>query len=262
MQKFVQLCCIALTLFLIGSSCSKNNKDKTARVQVRLTDNPPANVKEVWVDVQQVEIIVNDGAPVLLPAAHPGLYNLLELTNGKDTLLADAVIPAGNISQIRLILGANNYIITNAGQKLELKTPSAQQSGLKVQVHQNVEGGILYRLVLDFDVARSLVEAGNSGNIILKPVLRLVSFLPSGGDLRGIVLPGTILSAVYAINGTDTVATAYTSLPSGGFYIKDIPAGNYQLSYVPADPLYHAVQKAVVITAGKVNVAETVVLVP
>ncbi len=240
------------------SSCSKTSKSGQAQLQVRLIDNPSPDVKEVWVDIQQVEVIVNGGAPVLLGGIHPGVYNLLELTNGKDTLLADAMIPAGMVSQVRLILGDNNYIVNKAGQTISLKTPSAQQSGLKVQIHQDLAGGILYRLTLDFDVARSIVVAGNSGNIILKPVLRVISFAPSGGDLRGVVVPGTALTAVMAIRGTDTVASTFTAIPGGNFLIKDIPAGNYTLSYVPVDTLYKPVQKSASIVLGQVTIADTV----
>ena len=71
----------------------------------------------------------------------------MDLTNGRDTLLAQATLPGGTISQIRLILGSNNFLVDNAGQKLALTTPSAQQSGLKVQVHQTISGGTLYRLI-------------------------------------------------------------------------------------------------------------------
>ncbi|HZK63329.1 MAG TPA: DUF4382 domain-containing protein [Puia sp.] len=109
-------------------------------------------------DIQKIQIIMGDSSdssnPVELNGAHPGLYNLFDLTNGKDTLLADATIPSGTISQIRLILGDNNYIVTDNGEKISLKTPSGQESGLKVQVHQEVTGGILYRLTLDFDAGR------------------------------------------------------------------------------------------------------------
>lgn len=182
------------TIFIF--SCQKNSGTADQpRLQLRLTDNPPIGIKEVWVDIQQVEIIVGDSLhPIALTGVHAGVYNLLDLTGGKDTLLADALIPAGTISQIRLILGDNNYIVTPTGEKIALKTPSAQQSGLKVQLHQEVSGGMLYRLVLDFDVARSLVFAGNSGNVILKPVLRILSFVPSGGNISGVVAPDSVLT--------------------------------------------------------------------
>lgn len=247
----------SLTLATLAS-CSKNSKNGQAQLQVRLIDNPSPDVKEVWVDIQQVEVIVDGAAPVLLGGVHPGLYNLLELTNGKDTLLANAMIPAGKISQIRLVLGDNNYVVNRAGQKISLKTPSAQQSGLKVQIHQELAGGILYRLTLDFDVARSIVVAGNSGNIILKPVLRVMSFAPSGGDLRGVVVPGSALTAVMAIKGTDTVASTFTTIPGGNYLIRDIPAGNYTILYLPADTVYKPVQKTATVLLGQVTIADTV----
>ena len=89
----------ALALIVL-SSCSKNQKssaDNTkASLQVRLTDGPDANVREVWVDIQQIEIIMSDTShPIILDGAHPGLYNLLDFSDGKDTILADATIPPG-----------------------------------------------------------------------------------------------------------------------------------------------------------------------
>jgi hypothetical protein len=62
-----------------------------------------------------------------------------------DTLLGDIELPAGKVSQLRLILGSNNSIKV-AGQVLllPLTTPSAQQSGLKVQIHTDLKEGITY----------------------------------------------------------------------------------------------------------------------
>ncbi|MFT3934166.1 MAG: DUF4382 domain-containing protein [Chitinophagaceae bacterium] len=252
---------IAATIMLFAFSCKKND-NSNAQLQIRLIDNPSVDVKAVYVDIKEVEIIANDAAPVTLAGIHAGVYNLMELTNGKDTLLADAVIPAGKLSQIRLILGDNNYIITNAGDKIALKTPSAQQSGLKVQVHETLTGGMLYRLVLDFDAARSIVGAGNSGQIILKPVLRILSFQPSGGNIKGVVLPGNIITAVYAIQGLDTVAATFSSIPSGNFFIRDIPAGNYQLSFISADATYLPAQINTSVILGQTTVTDTIRLHP
>jgi hypothetical protein len=256
--------------FLFGvivslSSCSKNQKSSngntTSRLQIGLTDSPDPSVKEVWVDVVQIEIIMGDSInPLILNGSHPGIYNLLALTNGKDTLLADATIPAGTISQIRLVLGDNNYIVTTTGEKIALKTPSAQESGLKVQIHQDVAGGILYRLTLDFDVARSIVFAGNSGQVLLKPVLRILSFLPSGGDIKGVVVPDSVGTFVFAIQGTDTVASTSTDITNGDFLIKDIPAGNYTVSFVPSDTTYRSVLVNSSVSLGQITILDTVEL--
>ena len=66
-----------------------------ARLQVRLTDSPDPNVKEVWVDIREVKIKMSDTSEITVGNAYPGLYNLMDLTNGKDTILADAEIPQG-----------------------------------------------------------------------------------------------------------------------------------------------------------------------
>lgn len=243
-------------------SCSKkgiNNTEKS-NVQIRLTDSPDPDVKEVWIDVKDVLINMGDSNWTSVADAHTGEYNLLDLTNGKDTMLADAQIPAGKISQIRLLLGDNNYIITNSGEKINLTTPSAQQSGLKVEVNEDVTGGQLYRLILDFDAGKSIVKAGNSGKYILKPVIRVISFVPSGGDLKGVVLPDSVRTAIYAIKGMDTIASTYTDTINGNYFFKDIPAGSYSLSYLPEDTSFKSAQQNVSVVLGQTSVADTIVL--
>jgi Domain of unknown function (DUF4382) len=255
------LALVTFSIFIF--SCQKNSsssKNSQPRLQVRLTDNPDPNVKEVWVDIKEVKIKMNDTSEITLGGAHPGVYNLLDLTNGKDTLLADAEIPAGTISQIRLVLGDNNYIITKDDKKITLTTPSAQQSGLKVQVKQEVSGGVLYRLILDFDAAKSIVKAGNSGKYLLKPVLRIISFLPSGGNIKGVVAPDSTQTFVYAIKGADTVATTSTDTTNGQYWIRDIAAGLYTLSFVPNDTIHKDAQRNVTVTLGQTTVVDTVKL--
>ncbi|MEO6682715.1 MAG: DUF4382 domain-containing protein [Ginsengibacter sp.] len=258
---------VVLSIFFIFSSllfiaCKKSDGDPNskARLQVRLTDNPDPNVKEVWVDVKEVRINMKDSSWISLDGARPGLYDLLTLTDGKDTLLADAHIPTGNISQIRLVLGQNNYIITKSCEKIELTTPSAQQSGLKVKINQSVNGGILYRLILDFDAAKSIIKAGNSGKYILKPVLRVISFDASGGNIKGVVVPHSVRTTVYAINGTDTLASTFTDALTGNFWFGDIPAGNHSLSYAPSDTTYKNTSRGVSVLLGQTAIVDTAVL--
>jgi len=143
---------------------------------------------------------------------------------------------------------------------MHLTTPSAQQSGLKVQIHQAVTGGVLYRLVLDFDAGKSIVKAGNSSKYILKPVLRVLSFVASGGNLKGVVTPDSVRTLVYAITGTDTVASTYTDTSNGNFWFGDIPAGTYSLSYSPTDTTFKDAQRNVSVVLGQTATADTVVL--
>jgi hypothetical protein len=258
-RLFFIICSIGAVMFF--GSCSKNDKSTgtSSRLQVSLTDSPDPSVKEVWVDIQQIEILMGDTSkPIILNGSHPGVYNLLDFSDGKDTLLADATIPPGTISQIRLILGDNNYIITTDDIKIPLKTPSAQESGLKVQIHQEVTGGILYRLTLDFDAGRSIVKAGNSGNYLLKPVLRIISLIPSGGDILGVVIPDSAKTFVYAIQGLDTIASTTTDTSNGNFLFKDIPAGNYSLIFLPSDTTLKQASINTVVALGQITNVDTI----
>jgi len=257
---FFIMCSLGAFFFL--GSCSKSEKSTgstSSRLQVRLTDGPDPSVKEVWVNIQQIEILMGDTSkPLILNGSHPGMYNLLDFADGKDTLLADATIPPGTISQIRLILGDNNYIVTSDDTKIPLKTPSAQESGLKVQVHQEVTGGILYRLTLDFDAGKSIVKAGNSGNYLLKPVLRIISLIPSGGDILGVVMPDSARTFVFAIQGLDTIASTSTDTSSGKFLFKDIPAGNYALFFLPSDTTLKQTSINTVVALGQITYVDTI----
>ena len=110
-----------------------------------------------------------------------------------------------------------------------LSTPSAQQSGLKLNVHANLVDGIEYKLWLDFDAGRSVVETGND-KYILKPVIRTYSEATSGA-IKGSVVPANSHSTAYAIqNATDTIASAVADTTSGNFLIGGLPAGDYNVA--------------------------------
>ncbi|QEC51455.1 DUF4382 domain-containing protein [Anseongella ginsenosidimutans] len=219
----------------IIAACSSEDEVRGGQsgFQVRLTD-APGDYEAVWIDVEDVLIkrdadTAGEGGWESLPGVQRGVYNLLELVDGRDTMLVDAVIPSGTIHQLRLVLGEDNWITVN-GEDIALTTPSAQQSGLKLKINADVNPGIVYGLVLDFDVAKSIVKAGNSGKYILKPVIR--TFLDAqGGNLAGDVWPDTVQTAVLAIADGDTVST-YTS-EDGGFLFRSLNPGSYQLRFLP-----------------------------
>ena len=44
----------------------------------------------------------------------PGVYDLLTLRNGTDTLLASGTIPEGKIKRIKITLGTNNSLVKDS----------------------------------------------------------------------------------------------------------------------------------------------------
>jgi hypothetical protein len=203
--------------------------------------------------VQSVEIKGSGGSGVLLNA-NAGMYNLLDFTNGKDTLIASGDVAAGRVSQIRLILGNNNYVVIG-GIRYDLSTPSAQQSGLKLNVQTDLSPGIDYILLLDFDAGRSIVTTGN-GSYILKPVIRVVS-VAATGSIAGFASPDAALPALAtAMNATDTLS-AFTDA-TGHFLIRGVPAGTYTVVIEPQLPYISDTVHAVSVSVGSVTDLGTV----
>lgn len=250
---------VSLSFFACNKNDSSASDSSKAHLQVYLSDDP-GNYDAVFIDVQDVKInYSNDTANgwVSLNQVNRGSYDLLRLINDKDTILGNADVNTGTIEQIRLILGSNNYVRIG-GVNYPLETPSAQQSGLKLNIHQAVNAGILYKLLMDFDVARSIVKTGNS-KYILKPVIR-TTLQAIGGSVKGFVLPSSVQTAVYALRGTDTITTTYTS--NGAYTIKGLDAGTYNLYFKPTDTTYKSQTKtAISITTNNVTTVDTVRLV-
>lgn len=221
------LCFAVLGIVLVGCS-SDRDQDETAGFSVQLVD-APGDYEAVLVDVQGVEAII-DGETIDLGPAETGVYDLLELTGGISALLAEGVLPAGNLSQIRLILGEDNNLVID-GDEVDLKTPSAQQSGLKVNIHQSLEPGIFYEFILDFNVDKSVTALGNGEGYILAPVIRATTVAESGAVV-GVVTPAETQSLVTASNGTEEIS-AYTNEESGEFLLYGVPSGTYAITITP-----------------------------
>ncbi|HZE84430.1 MAG TPA: DUF4382 domain-containing protein [Puia sp.] len=256
---------VLLTVLAGGSfiflSCNKDSSSSAgaSHLQVMLTDDP-ASYSAVYIDVQKVEVNVSSDSGTnegwqTINVLRPGIYNLLKFSNGVDTLLAAADLPAGKLSQMRLILGDNNSVVIN-GQSYPLKTPSAQQSGLKFNIHSTLTAGIVYRLWIDFDANRSIVSAGNSGKYLLKPVIRTYAEA-IGGSIKGYVLPPAAKPQVWAAMGTDTLLALPDSV-TGYYFFGGMNAGSWNLWFHPQDSTYQDTTFHVTVSTGVVTNAGTV----
>ena len=125
---------------------------------VYLTDDP-GTYDHVFLDIQGMEVHYSDDTNndkwCTLKNFNAGSYDLLKFSNGKDTLLATDRIASKHIDQIRLILGDNSYVVVE-GERYPLKTPSGQESGIKVNVDVTLTAGIQYELWTDFDANKSI----------------------------------------------------------------------------------------------------------
>ncbi|GAB2945023.1 hypothetical protein GCM10027048_07460 [Hymenobacter coalescens] len=229
-------------LLSLGSCGNDDDKSGDAKLQIRLTD-APGDFQRVNLDVQRIEVHTKpendpDGWSVLPFTAQN--INVLEYVNGRSALLVDTDFEPGDLQEIRLVLGPNNSVVTRGGQQFALKTPSGQTSGVKLKLQNvNLAARETYQLLLDFDVAKSIVERGNGNNpnerYLLKPVIRVVA-QDLNGAIRGTVSPAAALPQVLAIRTSITPRpdTFSTMADAGGAYqLLSLPAGTYTVKYFP-----------------------------
>lgn len=170
-RKFNVAALLLSTAIFALTACSKNDNGGTSTVNVRMTDAPGAFDK-VNIDIREVRVnLTGDSATGWTTLnTKAGIYDLLTLQNGKDTLLATGQVTTGTLKQIRFILGSNNNIIVN-GVEYPLTIPSGSESGLKINVDKKLNA-TLETLIIDFDAASS-VKLETDGSYKLRPVLKV-----------------------------------------------------------------------------------------
>ena len=262
-MKFLKqiLSIFSMALLLVACNDSESSNDSgTATLSVKLVDDP-GDYQNVYVEVEDIMVKYDsddfdendEGGWESIGILNPGVYDLLELTGGVSLeLVNNETIPTGLIKQIRLILGDDNSVLLEGEtEPRPLNTPSAQQSGLKIMIDQNINPGYNYDFILDFDVEESIVMAGNSGNINLKPVLR-ANLEVNSGIIAGNIQPNDIAAEVTVTNGLFSTTTYTNDL--GEFEILGLPEGIYTVTVTPeASSLF----TPVVIDNVEVNIGQT-----
>ncbi len=224
-----------------GGGSSVAAGDGTLRVA--LTDAPSCGYDHVYVTIEKVRVNQSataadaDGGWTDLTLSPARRVDLLSLTNGVLEELGTMPLAAGNYSQVRLVLASNtttgtgtmaNSVMPTGGAETPLSTPSAQQSGLKLQAHFEVQAGQMADLVLDFDACKSIVKAGNSGRYNLKPVISVVPRIVSG--IQGYVTTTLSLSSTTIAAQQDGVTIRATAPDATGrFSIPYLTTGTYTL---------------------------------
>lgn len=157
---------------------------------------------------------------------HPGVYDLLKLQNGVDTLLASGFVPQGHIEKIKFVLGTNNTVMVDSSIKpLNLKD-GKNYIYFKIG-HENIDSisNNNLELFLDFDLARSIKY--ENGKYWLKPSIK-----PFGnhatGEIEGKVRPVDAHGMIKAYNTTDT-AFAFPDHHEGEFKIRGLKPGTYSV---------------------------------
>ncbi|MEQ8335800.1 MAG: DUF4382 domain-containing protein [Cyclobacteriaceae bacterium] len=259
---------IILSILLLVAACNDGDitGKETAHVNFKLVDHPVSydavlidlvgleyrleveddEVEEVEEEVEGEEDdrILGDGheeddededeGEWIIVDIEPQVYDILQLQNGAEALLAASEIQAGELEEIRLILGDNNKVVVD-GDTIDLKVPSGSSSGLKIKVDAEIEAGEFYDVVIDFVASKSIVKTGN-GKYMLKPVIRvkLVQDDDPYGSISGLISPSDLAVMVHAINAEEDTAST-TPEEDGSYLINLLLPGSYTVVVEPED---------------------------
>ena len=213
----------------------------------------------------------NDGSFIIIFEGQRVL-NLLDLQNGRTDLLAEADIPAGTYTQMRLIVTAGEITLTD-DRVFPLEVPSGEQSGIKLHFTFTVEADQETVLLLDIDLSKAFKPIPG-GQIDDVSTIREFKFTPSvamklielvdAGSISGTVSDpeanpvGDV--SVTAFVGENEITSSATE-DDGTYTLSGLTAGTYRVEF-SASGFEDAEVTDVEVTAGETTDGIDVTLTP
>ncbi|MCC5938132.1 MAG: DUF4382 domain-containing protein [Lunatimonas sp.] len=232
--NFALFFALLLGVGVVAPACENMDANEKALINVLLID-APGDFDEVWLEVLGVEI---------LPAGTRGLENadwsyipytpankmvkVSDLVGSQRLLLGRKEVRAGQVSKIRLALGDNHYLVKD-GQQLMLQSVPNINDRLTVDVALQASAGFAWDIYIDFNLAKS-IQRNTSGGYSLVPSLRAFS-MENRSELRGNIQPANARPYIFAITGTDTLATL--SATNGEFRLRGLSPATYRIHIQP-----------------------------
>lgn len=243
MKLFTVLMTVVFCVFVFNSCL--NDEENEGLLNVYITDAPfPVGlVEEANITIDKISIRqgsennddTGDSSDFITLMNETATLNLLDLRNGLVYQVVSANLSPGAFDQIRLHVIEAEIVLTN-GDVHDLKIPSGNTSGLKINIQPAIEvvNGLTSELLLDFDVSKSFVLQGNLDTpagiqgFLFKPVIR-ASINALTGRIVGNVVnadESPLHNASVWVEKDTIVSTTFTD-SSGNYAFLGIPAGIY-----------------------------------
>jgi hypothetical protein len=219
----------ALAGGLLAAGCGGGGGDSggSGSISINLTDAPVDSAMEVVVVFTGVELHRTNGETVSIDFGTNKSIDLMRLRDGVTSALTqDSSVPAGEYDWMRLkVLATRNsqsesYIRLLSGLQYPLWIPSGAETGLKLHRPFTVAQGSTTRLLVDFDLRKSVhAPPGQEPNYILRPTLRLLDQIQVG-----------------RIEATVNLAALATAQLGGAAPVSQCKGGLYLFSGAAATP--------------------------
>lgn len=209
-----------------GSGSASSGSPSSGSLNLSLVDKPAGSYEAVYVTIKEVQVChavaqcdesIDDDCECQWEtvATVNKTFNLLELVNGVMAGLGQKDLESGTYNQMRLFLGSEpddgtnlfdevhpfaQYLIDEWGVVHEMKVPSGFQTGIKLNHPFQIVRGLTTELILDFDVARSVIKAGSSGKYLLKPTIKVI------GTHNRAIVSGVVSSSDGPLEGAQVTA--------------------------------------------------------
>lgn len=213
-MKKLLLCSVMLGLV----ACGDNSSDSSSQLTLRLTDAPVVGVESLVINLDYIELkpqggkaftVEVSGVDEDMQTTDTAAIDLLDLQGSASTVLLDNIqVPSGKYEWLRLHLDATTpaQLTTVGGGLFDLTIPSGDNTGLKLHSPFILPANGSADFVLDFDVAKSLVE-DNKG-YKLRPTIRIIDQVQAGhvsGSVDSNLLTdcAETQASVYVFDGSD-----------------------------------------------------------
>ena len=241
----------ASALLAACGSGGGGSEAESGTLRLALTDSPACGYDQVNVTIQKVRVhkssTAGDGDSgwsevVLSPAKR---VDLLTLQNGVLAELGQTPLPTGKYTQMRLVLAANDattptansVVLSDTKAEIPLTTPSAFQTGLKLNVNIDVAADKVADFVLDFEACRSVVKRGNSGEYNLKPVVSVTARVSDAANRVIGYVPAALGIGTTMVSAQQDGVPKKSTTPdaTGKFVLSPLDAGTYDVVIAAAD---------------------------